>query len=1090
LADKQIYQYLLSTDGANQIERHLGALDPASVRIDDRSRAELIDFILKLSTQIRFYDLFHQPNGNWLQMWSVMVPGGIPLSDEEIALAIGSRSDLPAHVALLFAFLRVYQQVQQDLNALTGKRINFYYEDVLRIARRKAIPDQVHVLFEAAKSAQPVLLKADATFVSGKAQNGTSLEYRLDHDIVVTQAQVAQIKSTLRDSNIAGQQILYQADDARQIPLAGLNWAPFGIPQQSLAAAGRVMKQAQLGHVIASPELLLKEGVRRITLTYWLKSRMFLPAGIQLKNAIDIYFTAEEGWVSPDVVLLGELKLDPPGQINPDPELPFEFQYILTLQVELSAGAPPVVPYTEEIHQQNLNTIYAAMRIVVRPESFLQETLSAFYTNSIVVNIKVTGVKDLVVQNDQGVLDPAGELMPFTAFPKIGSNLYIGSKEVFSKNVKSLELALTWLDVPADMPAHYEAYENVNINDNGDFEADLFLLHGKQWKNLTNGTATLFNTVNTALTKVISIGALEFAQAIAPAMRKLDPLEPLFNFDQNTRDGFLRLSLTLPKEPSGGGLNDLPFEAFGHKTFATAYSQRAIQISQGATVSLPNPPYTPVLSSVTLNYESEIQLAPHQPNKIDKYFLLDAFGNQESVEAVQVTLLPAHLEQGALYLGIAQTEGPQIHSLLLQIEEGSTPGVELLVQGNISWSYLAGNEWKVIGRSDILEDRTNGFQKSGLVRVAVGSDITAQHTLMPSGMQWLRASVLQNTSGAAAFIDVHTQAARAVLQLPVGRDQLYEEHLASPLSPDKIAALVTRNISIKKVRQPYTSFGGRAPESDAAYRRRVHERLRHRKRAVTAWDYERLLLEAFPEVFKVKTLPHLDIDNNLAPGHTKIVIVPDWKKRPSGNPLQPKANLSFLKELEEYMIPRSPSQTILHLVNPVYEPMLVDCKIDFNPGFDPGFHADLLNEELTEFLSPWAYDDGEDIVFGGRLPASEIMAFIEGQEYVNHIFDFALYHQHSTVVGGIGEMQIGVDFIVSTSPNPAIGGPGIGKAIGIDFVIGNHVSVASATRPDAILVSSDHHRISAFSAEDTTCVGVQSIGIGQMIIGLDFVVIS
>ena len=29
-------------------------------------------------------------------------------------------------------------------------------------------------------------------------------------------------------------------------------------------------------------------------------------------------------------------------------------------------------------------------------------------------------------------------------------------------------------------------------------------------------------------------------------------------------------------------------------------------------------------------------------------------------------------------------------------------------------------------------------------------------------------------------------------------------------------------------------------------------------RKVTAWDLERLVLEAFPEVFKVKCLPHTD----------------------------------------------------------------------------------------------------------------------------------------------------------------------------------------------------------------------------------------
>jgi hypothetical protein len=1051
----------------------------------------MIDFVLKLSTQFRFYDLHHQANGNFSSMWSVLMPGSVPITDEEITRIIDGRKDIPAHVALLFAFLHIYGYVQNDLNALTGKRINFYYQDVLRIQRRNAIPDQVHVIFEAAKNAKPVLLKAAATKLSaGKSDNGALLEYALDHDISVSQAQIAQIFSTFLDKNIAGQHILYQSTDARQIPLSGNHWAPFGIPQHRLAASERVMSQASLGHAIASPELLLKEGIRRLTIRYQLRSREFIPAGIKLQNAIEISLTGVEGWVVPDILLQTDLVMHPPGQINPDADLPFEYQYLLTIQFELAESAPAVVAYAEEIHQLRIDTPYAVMRLIVKPESFLAETLSKFYTNLITLQTSASGVRDLVIQNDQGVLDPGGEFLPFTAVPKIGSNFYIGSQEVFSKNLQSLELSLVWSDVPANLVAHYAGYENVNINDNGDFEADLFLLHGKKWKNLTQGTAPLFNTLNTALPRVISIGNPEFIQATSPEFRRIDPLEPLSTFDQNTKDGFLRLTITQPKEPAGAGLHALPFEAFGHKTFSTAYAQRAIQISQGAAVSLPNPPYTPLLSAASLNYKSEVRLTPNQPNRIDRYFLLDVFGNQESDETAASVLLPHHQAEGALYLGVAETQGPQIHSLLFQIDEGSAPGALLLASEDISWSYLAGSTWKEISRSDILEDRTDGFQRPGMVRLNVGSDISIQHTLMPSGMQWLRALVMTNTAGASAIVDVHTQGARAAFQIPTGLEQLYQDHLSVPLAPDTIGSLANRNISIKKIRQPYTSFGGRVSETDEDYRRRVHERLRHRNRAVTAWDYERLILESFPEVFKVKALPHVDLDNALAPGHTKLVIVSDWKKRPSGDPLQPKANLSFLRELEEYMIPRAPSQTTLHIVNPTYEPMLVDCKIEFTKGFDPGYHADVLNQELTEFLSPWAYEDGEDIVFGGRLPASEIMAFIEGKEYVDHITDFALFHQHDGVVGGIGEMLIGVDFIIGTSPDPAIGGPGIGKAIGIDFVIGDPVSVAAATRPDAILVSSNHHRISAQTASDETCKGIQSIGIGQMIVGLDFIIIS
>ncbi len=167
--------------------------------------------------------------------------------------------------------------------------------------------------------------------------------------------------------------------------------------------------------------------------------------------------------------------------------------------------------------------------------------------------------------------------------------------------------------------------------------------------------------------------------------------------------------------------------------------------------------------------------------------------------------------------------------------------------------------------------------------------------------------------------------------------------------------------------------------------------------------------------------------------------------------------------------------------------------MSFNPGFDPGYYGQVLEEDLKRFLSPWAYEEGQDIVFGGKLHASEIQSFIEGREYVNYIIDFALYHRHNTEIGGgIGEMKIGTDFIVGTSPEPAIASSDntiAGKAIGVDFVIGEPVDVASATRPDAILVSNGSHRITALPDGAITCNGLQD-GIGQMIIGLDFIIFS
>ncbi len=62
-------------------------------------------------------------------------------------------------------------------------------------------------------------------------------------------------------------------------------------------------------------------------------------------------------------------------------------------------------------------------------------------------------------------------------------------------------------------------------------------------------------------------------------------------------------------------------------------------------------------------------------------------------------------------------------------------------------------------------------------------------------------------------------------------------------------------------------LGGAPAETEAAFRARVSERLRHRQRLVTAWDAERLVLDAFAQVSKAKCFPALDLDGRaVAPG--------------------------------------------------------------------------------------------------------------------------------------------------------------------------------------------------------------------------------
>jgi hypothetical protein len=186
---------------------------------------------------------------------------------------------------------------------------------------------------------------------------------------------------------------------------------------------------------------------------------------------------------------------------------------------------------------------------------------------------------------------------------------------------------------------------------------------------------------------------------------------------------------------------------------------------------------------------------------------------------------------------------------------------------------------------------------------------------------------------------------------------------------------------------------------------RVSERLRHKARAVTAWDYEHLVLDRFPSIYKVKCIGHTDPNclcreppdfpeccgPQLAPGHVLLVPIANLKHRNAANPLQPKTSRRTLLEIEDYLARRTSPFVHIHARNPLYEQILVFFQVQFTAGTNKGFHLNKLNEEIVHFLTPWAFDEEAEVTFAQKLYASAIINFIEERPYVDFITDFVMF---------------------------------------------------------------------------------------------------
>ena len=1090
---------VLKSDGTNQDQRLLAALDPGNIKIDDRGIKEILNFIYGLSKEINFFNINNDPDGDWRSFFNYFidpVTEEVIFTEKDILRTLDSKHDFDPHFALFLAFLKLFQFAQKDINSITRSRLNFYYKEVLRLNNKAAVPDKVHLILELAKNIANHKIAAGTTFKATKTGDSTPL-YKTDTEIVINKANIKSLKSVFLDKQ--GTFKIYASEaansqDGKGKPLpANAKWNAFGESQQNKADSDKNMEEVKLGFAFASPMLLLKEGNRVVTLTINIKDNEHLFFTDNISNDVDIFFSGEKGRITPTSFT---------ANIN---------NTQLTIVAVLASTDKPVVAYNKTVLKEPYNTSWPVLKVILKDGAHLYKDLYNLEIGSARVDVVVNGVKDLVIQNNQSSLNPAKPFQPFGAIPALDSAFYVGSAEIFQKKLSDLSFDILWNEVPSsNLGDHYVSYfENTTSLSNLIFTAKISMLYRDNWLNFTNpdivsGDYFLFNLDDAKKTNTIDINQPAITAALSGHNYERNiELQQLGELSTSTHDGFIRLELTGPNLTElvivDGALKPVTkLKAFGHNEFPNAYAKTAIKMATaGFTGQLPNTPYTPSVKSLSLNYASSQDIYITASKQTDQFFHVEFFGVAE-INNERPYLFPQYknetdtvtdeLYAGNFYIGVEDLVPPQNLSLLFQVVEGSGDTNIIIEEEEIQWSYLAGNRWIPITNLQVLRNTTRALQTPGIIAFAIPGDANKDNTLMPEGMYWLRASVTKDPAGISQMIDVKTQAIEVEYIVPEeGENITTDEHLEKALAPFSIKELLVKDAAVKSILQPYNSFDGKAREKDAIYYTRVSERLRHKKRALTLWDYERLILDEFPSIFKVKCLTHTDEDSDLAPGAVSAVVVPSLINKNTANPLQPKVNLVTIQKIDEYVSRYIPLFVNFEVSNPVYEQLLVDCKVGFIEGKDAGYYGNLLNEEIKRFLSPWAYEEGQDITFGGKVNKSDILVFIESRDYVDFVNNFQLYHIFDGVDKdgkGIGEMAINIDFIIEGPQHPGISE----MAIGDDFIVGRSVEVAYAAGPRSILVSAPDHRITVLKAGEYVCEGTEYVGIGYWSIGVDFIV--
>ncbi|MCG8326447.1 MAG: hypothetical protein MI974_02120 [Chitinophagales bacterium] len=444
---------------------------------------------------------------------------------------------------------------------------------------------------------------------------------------------------------------------------------------------------------------------------------------------------------------------------------------------------------------------------------------------------------------------------------------------------------------------------------------------------------------------------------------------------------------------------------------------------------IPNPPYAPATNNISIDYTSTQVITGDENNGIDDFFhLLPCNGYKEiNIETfehcfpliyhylpddtnVEIILQggnyiydPNPYANGNLYIGIENLQPGGTLSLLFTVLAGSEKEPEALAP-DIYWSYLsADNNWLLFPTGKILKDTTNGLTRTGLIQFQIPTNAVKENTMLNADYYWLRAAALPITKGGAnarvqALPSLTGITAQVIQAQFVNRDNELG-HLAQPLPAGTISKLAEGNIAVKKIEQPLDSFGGRLPESIGSdFIRRISERLRHKDRAITVWDYERLLLEKFNRIALAKCIQHTryrpaNKASERAPGYVTVAVIPDLAVRKGEPWAEPRFTQGDLDEMQKYLTGHTnlfvaygdKEEAHLQLVNPLYERVDILVKVAFKPGVDEAYAKQQLQEALTYYISPWLVDIAQPPVFGRIIEKSAILQFIEEQAYVDYV---------------------------------------------------------------------------------------------------------
>lgn len=914
---------------------------------------------------------------------------------------IFEKNDHMPNNAMYIAFVLLYKKIQKQLNGLSQRHLDFYYKDVLQQKLSKGKATQAVICFELMPKVKSALISKGITLTAGKLfESKAAVIFETNEPLVATPVVLESVKTLYFNknpyvkigtndaiiSNIIKNNLLSKGVKLKDAD----NYSLFGANQDTIINSQITQKSiTNVGFMIGSQALFLEEGEREITISFKLEERSSKDVFWKLINQIKtnenlpldvvfnmvfeetfiISYTSVKGW---ETVTSYNLLLD---------EETNDFSVCFTLE----SIAPPLTNLASEA----MHSIFPMIKMVFDEYApiYAYSFFKGVNLESITIDVCVTGIKNLSLYNNNGKLPLTKPFDLFGPLPAISDYLMIGKSELFKKELTALDIHIDWNIVPEDyggFDTYYEEYSEAFTNNS--FEIEITALSNGFWFPREEHPAqktTLFTTESCSTPEgydsiLVSKNRTITIDDVSPykLSRDYKLKDPIKN-DIHTQGGFFKLSLTNPQY------------AFGQKVYQKDYAEIALYNAKNKeSLPLPNKPFVPKVNQLRLDYKARdvISFTTSVSNNNDgsgelagDYMHITPSGIHKIVHGNKVhksTMVSDYKGEGYLYIVISGLAPDTSVSLFFDLLNNNP--LHSTKPDNIIYQYKKLDNWMTLPENYIISDTTNQFTKSGIIELMFPDDSDPNS----DGKYELRFVAVEDAYVYPVINGIYSNAVTATCisdnPTVIGKNV---EAYSITKAVQKIAAL-------KKVTQPAASYGGKIPEAPELFYTQVSERLRHKDRAVTLWDYEHLILQYFHEVIAVKCT---NLDKKFKPqaGKVRIVVLNSkWNYKDHQY-----FNANELDEMTQFIQRKATSFIKIKAQNPTIEWLLVNCVVEFEEEDNSGYFMEKLNTVINEYLCPLTHNKVNNTQgIGAEVIPIMLTSHIENLPYIKSVQKLNIEH--------------------------------------------------------------------------------------------------